>query len=351
MAKDCDNSQYTQLVHALCGQGKGQLTVRWTPSRRSDNWLALADWRVRRGHQDRAELVRRGEGRRRADPGPQPATRAPPPRRQLVVEVAKIWRNSRGKFDWSDLHHALHATAMHAVDMGLTRDQRILEKFMFRRICVLRKFSCPKLTLAVFTDKLLNKRGVDKAQLDQDSKDARALQKAFGVAGGASAAGGGASHSSRSRGGLTSPAPMHFGGGALPQHGGPRLSAYVPSTRGGGSRSAGFGVGQPVMLPLVPGAPGGQPGSKGRGAGRTAPGGDHTSSQPLSGRARSAVADFNGIMQDAQQQFVPVPNGSTCDKCANANPAKNPHHEFRACAFSLCSRCKRGGHRAKVCPF
>ncbi|CAM9994670.1 unnamed protein product [Pylaiella littoralis] len=212
-----------------------------------------------------------------------------------------------------------------------------------------RKFSCPKLTLAVFTDKLPNKRGVDKAQLDQDSKDARALQKAYGVAGGASAAGGGASHSSRSRGGLAPPAPMHFGGGALPQHGGPRLSAYLPPARGGGSRSAGFGVGQPVMLPLAPGAPGGQRGGKGHGAGRAAPGGGSSSSQPLSGRARSAVADFNGIMQDAQQQFVPVPNGPTCDKCASTK--KNPHHEFRSCAFSLCSRCKRGGHRAKKCPF
>ncbi|CAN0005798.1 unnamed protein product [Pylaiella littoralis] len=103
------------------------------------------------------------------------------------------------------------------------------------------------------------------------------------------------------------------------------------------------------MLPLAPGALGGQRGGKGHGAGRAAPVGGSSSSQPLSGRARSAVADFNGIMQDAQQQCVPVPNGPTCDKCANTK--KNPHHEFRSCAFSLCPRCKRGGYRAKKCPF
>lgn len=40
----------------------------------------------------------------------------------------------------------------------------------------MRRFSCPVIALAVFTDKLPDARGVGKAQLDRDSKDALALQ-------------------------------------------------------------------------------------------------------------------------------------------------------------------------------
>ena len=95
-----------------------------------------------------------------------------------------------------------------------------------------------------------------------------------------------------------------------------------------------------------------------KGGGGSLGGGDGSSSgggyasappQPPSNRALAAIARFNALMQDEQQQFQPVPGGATCDKCTAAG--WNPNHDHRACAYFTCSRCKRVGHRSSACPY
>lgn len=268
---------------------------------------------------------------------------------QLIVDVARVWRNSDELYDWNDFHRVLYAATMHAVDMGLVDDQRILERIMWRGTCVMRRFKDPDLTLAMFTDKLPNARGVGKAQLQQDQQDARALQKAFGVSGGPSAGSGTGAPSSRSRGGPSvSSRPRGGKGFSQPASGG----YFAP---GGG---AGAAVSLP--LPVRAAAPGNKGKAPGRGGARqggvnkgggSASGGGGGRAPTQSNRGLSAIADFNGVIQDAQQQFAAVPGAPTCDKCAKARPPRNPNHDFRKCAFSICSRCKRGGHRASDCPF
>ena len=123
---------------------------------------------------------------------------------------------------------------------------------------------------------------------------------------------------------------------------------------GGGSKS-----GRPALVFFVKAAGGGgsvendedQDTSQGGGGGGGSSGGGGGSAppQPPSNRALAAIARFNALMQDEQQQFQLVPGGGTSDKCTAAG--RNPNHDHRARAFFTCSRCKRVGHRSSACTY
>ena len=46
-------------------------------------------------------------------------------------------------------------------------------------------------------------------------------------------------------------------------------------------------------------------------------GGGSAPFQPPSNRALSAIARFNGVVQEEQQQFQPVQGGFACEKCTD----------------------------------
>ena len=52
---------------------------------------------------------------------------------------------------------------------------------------------------------------------------------------------------------------------------------------------------------------------------------------PPSNRALSAIARFNTVMQEEQQQIQQVQGGPTCDKCTAAG--RNHNHNLRICPF------------------
>ena len=82
---------------------------------------------------------------------------------QQMQDVKKVMRNAHQGFNWHHLHHVLFAAAGHAVDLGLLEAQRVIERTIWRGLCVMRRFeNDAALTLALFTDKLPNSRGVSK---------------------------------------------------------------------------------------------------------------------------------------------------------------------------------------------
>ena len=262
------------------------------------------------------------------------------------MEMTLTWRNSAGSYNRYDFARTLRAAAALAQGEGLNSERAILERTLTRGEFVLRRFKCPAVTLGVFTDKLPNSRGLARAQIDQDLKDGRAIQKALGVG---STAGKAAPHTgaSRGRGAYGASAPHGYStlAGYTAQRAPP--AGFAPLAAGVGR--GGAAAAQSVVLPL-PSAGGGTARRK-RGKGRQGAGSGGRGSAPLpppSNRALSAIARFNSVMQDEQQQFQQVPGGPTCDKCTAAG--KNPNHDHRVCAFIFCSLCRRGGHRGSACP-
>lgn len=70
-------------------------------------------------------------------------------------------------------------------------------------------------------------------------------------------------------------------------------------------------------------------------------GGGSASSQPPSNR-NDINRQVYGMMEEEQQQFQPVPGGSTCDKCTAAT--RNYKHDNRIFAPYIFSRFKGVGH-------
>ena len=137
--------------------------------------------------------------------------------------------------------------------MGLNSERAILERTLTRGEFVLRRFKCSAVTLGVFTDKLPNSRGLARAQIDQDLKDGRAIQKALGVG---STAGKAAPHTgaSRGRGAYGTSAPHGYStlAGYTAQRAPP--AGFAPLAAGVGR--GGAAAAQSVVLPL-PSAVGG----------------------------------------------------------------------------------------------
>ena len=280
----------------------------------------------------------------------------------------RIIRNAHQQFNWHHLHLVLFSAAGHAVDLGLLEAQRVLERTIWRGLCVMRRFqNDAALTLALFTDKLPNSRGVSKLQLDLDSKQVRALQKAMGKGGGSAAHSGGKSARSGygvgggvglpsllpAAAGFSPPLSMGLGSasGLAPTMPSPFLTSPLAGGALAGAPSAGGGLGAAaVTLPLPGGSSGGGGTAKRKPSKGGAKGGNRSQPrQPPSNRSVSAVAAFNNAIQEAQEQFVQVAGGPTCDKCTAQG--RNPYHNHLACAYATCSKCRRGGHRANACPF
>ena len=244
-------------------------------------------------------------------------------------------RNTDGLFSWPHFHHALFQAANHAATEGLLVDQRILEKTMWRGICIARRFG-DIVALAIFTDKLPNSRGVSKSTLDDDQKTSRTIQKALGLSGGpqlkpAAAAGGGSSL--QVGGGFSSPPSLGAAAGLAPQGFSSGVAQSVAALQY-----------PSVTLPLGGGV---ARKSKAKAVGPRGGGGARASLP--SNRGLSKIDVFNGALQDAQQHLHPVAGGPTCEKCKAAG--RNANHNHKTCAFSICSKCRRAGHRSNGCPY
>ena len=274
--------------------------------------------------------------------------------------MVRVWRNSKGAYDWFHFEQVVREAANSANDLGLTSAKNILERTLTRGEFILRRYNCPHVTLSVFTDKLPNTRGLSKDQIERDLKDARAIQKAQspGSKAGTAPFTGGA----RGRGAYGASAPSSYpasrGGYAAPPRGSWQRAppaGFAPLPPAG--RHTGAVATQPVMLPFPPGTGGTMKGKSGkgsrkgggRGGGGSGGGGGSAPPQPRSNRALAAIVRFNGIMQEDQQQLQPTPGGQTCDKCTAAG--RNPNHDHRICAFLTCFRCKRVGHRSNACQY
>ena len=206
---------------------------------------------------------------------------------------------------------------------------------------MLRRFKCSAVTLGVFTEKLPNSRGLARGHIDQERKDGRAIQKALGV--GPTVEKAPPTGAGRGRGAAPSgySALTGFSAQRAPPVG------FAPLAAGGWR--GGATAAQSVVLPLLSAA-GGTARSK-NGKGRQGVGREGQGIAPLQpplNRARSAIARFNSVMQEEQQQFQQVQGGPTCGKCTAGGT--NPNHDHRICAFVCCSRCRRGGYQGSVCP-
>ena len=69
---------------------------------------------------------------------------------------------------------------------------------------------------------------------------------------------------------------------------------------------------------------------------------------PMSNRDLLEWERHNRQLEELQQTYKMAPGAPTCDNCTRAS--RNPHHDFKQCAFSVCRICKLGGHRANRCP-
>ena len=263
---------------------------------------------------------------------------------QLLLEMARAWKNSAGSYNWYDFARTLRAAAALAQDMGLNSERAILERTLTRGELVLRGFMCPALPLGVFTDKLPNSRGLARAQIEQDLKEGQAIEKMLSV--GSTTGKAPPTGASRGLGAYGASAPHGYSAfaGLSARPGTP--ASFAPLAAGVGREVA--AAAQSVVL-AFPSAAGGTARSK-NGKGRQGAGSGGRDSAPLlfpSNRALSAIARFNSIMQEEQQQRQQVEGGPMCYKCSAAG--RNPDHDHRVCAFICCSRCRRGGHRGSAC--
>lgn len=261
---------------------------------------------------------------------------------QCILRVLEVLRNFNGTYSWVEFQYALGVAQQHAVNTGLSAEQKVLERTMWRGQFVMRKCNDPKLTLALFTDKLPNAKGVTRAQLSRDVKDLRVLAKASRPPGAAAAVPAAPVPGAAGPGAYGFSPPLAFGFGA----GG--IAAPPAASSLGLSATPAVGFPAPVTLPLPGGATSASGASK-KGKGSAGGGGGGGGSKPPSNRDLTAIATFNGALQAAQQQHHPVAGGPTCNKCTAAG--RNPHHNHLSCAFMTCSKCKRVGHRANACPF
>lgn len=254
----------------------------------------------------------------------------------VLSPLLKLMRNADGRATWFDFDQQLCVAAELTFDLGLTEERRILDSVMFRGKRLLDQGSDPAQVLFLFTEKLPNARGVDRAQLALDKVGMKALVKARkGVGGGGSA-----------------PAPVHA-----------RAPVYRAAARSSGrasypSTAPHQGPPQaPVQGYAVPkGAPratsaSGYTSARGQGRGGRAHSGRGGGGQPrgpLANRDLQEIERRNRQLEELQQTFQRVPGAPTCDNCTRAG--RNPHHDYKRCAFSVCRLCKLGGHRANVCP-
>lgn len=243
-----------------------------------------------------------------------------------MTSISKTLRNPHGTEDYHSFRKTLVALYEYCYDFRHPEPQRILRNMMIRGDNVAYQASDSRTALGVFQIMLPRARGVAREQLARDQKALRDLQKAQGT-----------HHVPASAGRFPTPGympatPAAFGGQAY--GGGPAAPAWGPAPGA-------------IRLPL-PGAPRAAGGGK-RGKGKARGVGGASPTQHLPNRSLTAIADFNKVLQDAQQELQPVPGATPCGICAAAN--RNPHHDNLNCAFFICRRCKRGGHRANKCPY
>lgn len=251
-------------------------------------------------------------------------------------------RNSDQAFSWTDLDAVLLAGIRLSAEIGLDDTQRVLQRTLFRGRKLLNTSYDPDGVLVVFTRKLPNAQGVSAETLLADLQDMKLVRKMNGRHGQAPAHQATAKHSYGRAGGGT-PFPSPYAAAA------PAYTAAAPAGPVSVAASTlASSLPAPVMLPL-PKKKG--PSGKKRGGGRRGPGAGSPSSPPLQRSARelAALADFNAQIQAAQEKLPEIPGGPQCNNCAGK--ARNRFHHHLTCAYSTCTRCGRGGHRAAACPY
>ena len=255
----------------------------------------------------------------------------------LIVNIVRVMRNSDERYSWFDLEDALLQASRLAQDTGLERERTILDKVIFRGQRMMSLCHNPSQILVTWTQLLPNTRGVEQKQLLRDVKALHRVRKANGLP--AAALGGGSGTRLSSAAQAQRPHVGH------PKRGGyPGGSVYTPPARG-----PSVFAGPPVILPLHRGQ------GKGRSKARASqPGQSHGQagkghSQPLSNQELATVNRDNKRMQDMYQDHQEVPGASTCDSCRGKQ--RNPNHHHLLCPFTICRKCKRGGHRSNTCPY
>eukprot|EP00903_Cladosiphon_okamuranus_P006823 g6648.t1 len=135
--------------------------------------------------------------------------------------------------------------------------------------------------------------------------------------------------------------------GALPSSSSP---PPPPPQSAEGNRQGGGGVAGLAPVQVAPSAGFAAALGKGPKAGGNKCGGGGV--RPPSNRALAAISTYNAAIQEAQQHHQAVAGGPTSNTCTVAG--RNPNHGHLVCAFMICSKCKRGGHRtspSSECPF
>ncbi|CAM9477707.1 unnamed protein product [Pylaiella littoralis] len=201
----------------------------------------------------------------------------------------------------------------------------------------------PAAVLRVFSEMLPNKRHVSRETTFRDRGKLRDINKLHS----ASTAVSGAAH------GYPGPSHLaaHHAARVAASSTAPQPRSRGSSVRGGGGRysSAGTSVPLPFTPSVLPPTatarrPAHQGGSaRGNGRGASAP------PPPPSNAAAADRKRYTDKLRENQQAMTSSPNADRCHNCADKGRVDLHHH--KACAFSLCRRCKRGGHRAVDCTF
>ena len=172
---------------------------------------------------------------------------------QLIVNVARIMRNSDGRFTWVHLEGALTEASRLAHDTALINERTILDKVLFRGQRMMGLCNNAAQVLVTWTQLLPNARGVDQKQLRRGVKALERVRKANSLPHGS--LGGGAGSRSASNYQSQRANTGRATGGRYPAGG-----AYTPPPRGPSAFGSAV-VAPPLMLPMQ--------GGQGRGRSRS----------------------------------------------------------------------------------
>lgn len=247
----------------------------------------------------------------------------------LVLDALTVLRNDYATEDFTTFATKLDAISQKCITLGLSQDLELVQGVLFRGQYLMKTGTSASVTLQGFTDLLPNARNIPQATLAADRKRTKALNKlasktatpgqsatAFAASQAASMA---AASTAPLRGPLTLPLLTGMAAGGASSQGGARKHG---SSYKGGKGGGGGGGGHAAASAPRP---------------------------PPSAKAAQERLDYNKDIQAKQQAITYDPQGNFCKDCDRNN--RTPHHYFRACAFSMCHNCQRGGHRRTKCPF
>lgn len=259
----------------------------------------------------------------------------------VLLPAVKTLRNLSGLATWVDFDLHLRAAVDLTFDLGLEEERHILETTMFRGQRLLDGGADPRQVLFMFTEKLPNAHGVDQATLDRDLMALKVIVEASGGFTGAADRGSGLATAAA------------FAPRNLPPPLSTNVRAVQPSTtpcqdprpRGAWTHTPPVAAYGAVAVPAPP--PHVVPRSQRRGDKLNAGMGGKGFQGPSILQDVKERQRFNHRLQALQQTYPPVEGGPTCNACKRLS--RNPNHHHKLCAFSLCSRCKLGGHRSSAC--